>query len=485
MIIFIKFNPMKKLIPFSLFLFFWIVIVYSQGQPTTGIRLKTVLFFGAVGDSATDDTEAVQKAVDSGIGQIVFPSGVYRLTKPVEINLNETGYINITGGGTARIIMDGVGPAFRFTGTHSGNASPSGVKQNVWANQRMPMVDDLEINGIHPESLGIEATGTMQLTITRVLIRNVLYGIRLFNLNRNVIISACHIYNNRGIGIYLDNVNLHQINIVGSHISYNGGGGVVVRNGNVRNLQIGNCDIESNMSYNWPKTANVFIDMPEGSMREGAITGCTIQHDHNVEGSANIRFVGHGVNSRGKAGNFTIGNNVLSDTRNNIHIKYGRGIIISGNTFWRGYDHNILIEQSEHIVLGTNLMDRNPDYGEDSNNNIKFFESNNISINGLHLVNSVGGEAGIVMEQCRNYNLVNSTILDCDNGGILLKETGYGRVAGNFIRDERLLVKNPVAIKVVGGSNNLVRDNYTNGLINGKRANSTITGNDFLKKAIE
>jgi parallel beta-helix repeat protein len=407
------------------------------------------------------------------------------LTRPVEINLDETGYISIKGEGTARIIMDGKGPAFRFAGTHSGNASPNGVKQNVWENERMPLVDGLEIDGKHPEACGIGATGTMQLTITRMLIHNVLYGIRLFNLNRNVIISACHIYHNRGIGIYLDNVNLHQINIVGSHISYNDGGGVVVRNGNVRNMQIGSCDIESNMGNNWSETANIFIDMPEGSMREGAITGCTVQHDHNVKGSANIRFVGNNTNSRDKVGNFTIGNNVLSDTRDNIHIKYGRGIIITGNTFWRGYDHNILVEQSEHIVLGSNLLDRNPDYGEDSNNNIKFFESNNISINGLHLVNSVGGEAGIVMEQCRNYNLVNSTILNCDNGGILLKETGYGRVAGNFIRDDRFLVKNPVAIKVLGGSNNLVTDNYTNGIINGEKTNSTITGNVFLKKTID
>ena len=49
-----------------------------------------------------------------------------------------------------------------------------------------------------------------------------------------MLITDCHIYENRGIGIYYDNVNLHQSNINGCHISYCSGGGVVVRGGDVR-----------------------------------------------------------------------------------------------------------------------------------------------------------------------------------------------------------------------------------------------------------
>jgi parallel beta-helix repeat protein len=78
----------------------------------------------------------------------------------------------------------------------------------------MPLVDGVAIVGDHPNAIGIEAIGTMQLTLSRNHIRGVLHGIHLVGNNRNVIISDCHIYENRGIGIYYDNVNLHQSNIV-------------------------------------------------------------------------------------------------------------------------------------------------------------------------------------------------------------------------------------------------------------------------------
>ena len=70
---------------------------------------------------------------------------------------------------------------------------------------------------------------------------------------RNVIISNCHLYKNRATGLFLDDCNLHQINVVGSHISYNPAGGIVVRGGAVRNLHVGTCDIEAN-------TVNVLIE---------------------------------------------------------------------------------------------------------------------------------------------------------------------------------------------------------------------------------
>ena len=104
------------------------------------------------------------------------------------------------GDGTARIVMAGPGPAIKLLGTHAGSADPKDVKAEVWQRQRMPMVDGLEIVGAHPEATGIEADGTMQLTVTRVSIRECLHGIHLVRLNRNVIVANCHVYHNRGVG---------------------------------------------------------------------------------------------------------------------------------------------------------------------------------------------------------------------------------------------------------------------------------------------
>lgn len=457
-------------------LLFGTLLCNSQ-EVTPKANVNSVYDFGAKGDGISDDTEAVQKAIDSGVGQVIFHSGVYRFTKSVDIDLEGSGPVAIIGNGTARIIMNGTGPAFRFIGTHTGTADPSTVTQNIWDNQRMPVVNGIEIVGKHPEAVGIEATGTIQLTITRVLIREVFHAIQLSNRNRNVIISECNLYNNSGIGIYLDDVDLHQINIVNSHISYNRGGGIVVRNGSVRNLQIGSCDIEGNMDVKGPPTANVLIDITEGSMREGAIIGCTVQHGHNAPGSANIRFIGHGTETRHKTGYFTIANNVLSDTQQNLHIKYGRGLIITGNAFGEGFPHNILVEHSDHIVFGTNMLDRNPDYGTKSNNSVIIRDSHNVTINGFHLNNNSGGSAGIVLEHCSNYNLMNSTIINCDGGGVLLKESENGKVSGNYIYDDRSDVLNPLAIKVQGGKNNLLINNYTNGFIDDEFGTASIVNN--------
>ncbi len=55
--------------------------------------------------------------------------------------------------------MEGAGPAFRFVGTHRGSAAPSTFESRVWDRQRAPMIDGIEILGVHPDACGIEATG--------------------------------------------------------------------------------------------------------------------------------------------------------------------------------------------------------------------------------------------------------------------------------------------------------------------------------------
>ena len=98
----------------------------------TAFAAQTVTDFGAVGDGGADDTAAIQRAVDAS-GPLVFPTGTYRLTAPVVIRLNETGYKGITGAaGTTRILMEGAGPAFHIIGTHGGTASPASVTPAIW-----------------------------------------------------------------------------------------------------------------------------------------------------------------------------------------------------------------------------------------------------------------------------------------------------------------------------------------------------------------
>ena len=95
----------------------WFCVVASIGGA------KDVREFGAVGDGVADDTAAIQRAVNAG-GGVQFTKGTYRLARTVLVELDKTGLTSLTGDGTARVVMAGPGPAFKFLGTHGGTADP-------------------------------------------------------------------------------------------------------------------------------------------------------------------------------------------------------------------------------------------------------------------------------------------------------------------------------------------------------------------------
>jgi len=439
----------------------------SSHEPAAGPKPITgnVRDHGAKGDGTADDTEAIQAAVNARAGLVHFPPGVYRITKPIVVNLDKVGICSIHGGGVARVIMAGEGPAFSFFGTHGGTAQPASVKNNVWSRERMPTVDGIEFAGEHENANGIEAVGTMKLTITRTLIRRCRHGVHLTTRNRNVLIADSHIYENRGIGVFMDHVNLHQINIVGSHISYNDGGGVVCIGGEVRNIQISGCDIEANHGKDGPPTANVLVDSTGGTNAEVAITGNTIQHTRNAPGSANIRIKGPSAPYPGtgevRDGHVTITGNVMSDVKVNVHLDHARGVAIAGNTMWTGVEHNLLVEKSSNVVIGANNLDRNPRYWreeEKAANAIMFRECSDCTISGLQVSGVRHAPAAFTLERCDRFNLNGVSILDCDGVGLELKDVTRSRIGGCLIRDDRPPAKS-LSIRTSGGQDNAITDN--------------------------
>jgi hypothetical protein len=434
------------------------------------------------GDGVKDDAPALQALINAGTGTVVLKRGTYRLGATVVIDLDRVGFTSLDGGGTAQLLMAGAGPALRFVGNHGGTADPSSVKPTVWEKQRMPSVEGVEIVGAHAEADGVEAVGTMQFTLSRCLIRLCRHGVRLTDRNRNFIISHCHIYENRGIGVFLDNVNLHQGNITGSHISYCRGGGVVSHGGNVRNLHIGTCDIESNMAADAPPTANVWLDSTGGSIGEVAITGCTIQHSSKAPGCANIRVTGAGEDpalerragrKHTREGNITIGNNVFSDVQVNIHLQDARGVTITGNTFWEGFERDLLVERCSHIVVSANNFDRNPRYlvnGFDNaeRNGILFSASDDCAVNGNLISGVWKQQAAVHLKECQRFNVGDNSILDSDGIGLLLDQCSRCLVSGNVIRDDRDAPQRIIrpSLRIVGNNENVIGSNL---LGNGKK----------------
>jgi hypothetical protein len=433
-----------------------------------------------IGDGIADETESIQKLIND-TGSLTLNRGSFRITRTIEVNLNKSGPFSITGNGTARVLMAGTGPAFRIIGTHTGTAGPETLKPEILDRQRMPTVVGIEIVGVHPEADGIEAVETMQLTIDRVLIRDCRHAIHLVKRNRNILITNCHLYKNSGIGIYYDHVNLHQSNIVGCHISYCRAGGIVSRGGDVRNVHVGTCDIEDCQDPKGPATANILLDSEGGDIGEVAITGCTIQHGSKSPDSANIRILGKGKSAKVGAtreGHITITGNVFSDVRVNVDLQESRGITLTGNTFWMGYDHNLRIKNCEHMIIANNIFERNPlyDYGDSTStkNLISIENCSDLSISGLHLHEIKEGEAALTMRNTNRCNINNVTILDSKCPALKLENVKDSRISGLLIRG-RWVEKYPSLI-TEKCSGNLLSDSMLQAPSNIEKSFGTVQG---------
>ncbi len=427
---------------------------------------RRIFSLGAQGDGIADDTVPLQRAIDTAVGGLRLPPGKYRITAPLVFDLDRVGFSAIHGEGVARLIMAGAGPAIRLVGTHQGTAAPETVAPAVWDRQRMPLVDGLEILGTHPDADGLELTGTMQATITRVTIRDCRHGLRITNRNRNVQVSDCHLYDNHGAGILLDHVNLHQINVVGCHISYNDAGGIVSRGSEVRNLQITGCDIEANMEPgdDAAPTANVLLDSTDASVAEVAIVGCTIQHTHEALGSANIRILGRSAprdfTEELRHGHVTIADNVLSDVQVNIELRDVRGATITGNTIWKGYSENLLLDGCSAVVMANNVFDRNPRYhygdGAEARLGILLRDSSECLFRGNIVTQVATQPAAVTLERCQWCQVTDCLILDSQGWGLLLEDCSHCRVSGCLIANRQESGDPTKTIRVNGGEQNEV-----------------------------
>ncbi|WP_406699052.1 right-handed parallel beta-helix repeat-containing protein [Singulisphaera sp. Ch08] len=429
--------------------------------------MTNVRDFGAVGDGRADDTKALRHAVEQGGGQLDFPRGTYRLTAPLEIDLDRSGPIALSGqGGTARLLMDGPGPAVRLVGTHGKSADPTSFEPRVWQHQRMPTVSGLEIVGNHDQADGIEIEAVMQPTISGVLIRRCRYGVHLVKRNRNVLLADLHIYDGRGpaIGVYFDGVNVHQAIVTGCHISYCKHAGIKIARSEIRNIQITGCDIEYNFDTGNPESADVWIDAREATVREGTIASNTIQAKGSPKG-ANIRIEGAERDDSGGAGLWNITGNVLQDQQVNVWLRYCRGITLTGNTFASAYERSLVLEHCRDIVVGSNVFDNNPDYKGPHINGIRVIKSAGINLQNLILDGARAGstdEGGAIEVVDSNEVLIlGCQVLDPEFRGVDIRNCRNTKVSECNIIDRRArpTMREPVRIVDAHGKAVSTREN--------------------------
>jgi hypothetical protein len=485
---------------------------------------RTVRDFGAVGDGRADDTRALQAAIDAAEGHIELPKGVYRITQPLMIDLARNERTSVSGGlGAARLVMDGAGPALRFRGSHGGTAGPDSFRPGVYARERMPAVEGVEITGTHPEADGIEATGVMQLIIRGVLLTGLRHGIHLTGTNRNVIIDTIHVYACRGAGILFDRLNLHQVIIQGSHISYCHLGGIRIQRSEIRNLLIVGNDIE----YNFDPAANedvsdILFDSREGNIREGTLSGNNIQalthatrppadsgREARTGGSgappataavprlgANVRFIGAGGPDR--VGKFAITGNLISSRLYNIDLIEARGVTVSGNNLFAGQERSIRVERSRQIVVANNVMDRNPHYERRQHtrsvNGILIRESDGVllSANQLDAVDAGSASSGGAIEVVQSEAVTISAcqIFEPRHRGIHIQDSRHILISDSLILDRSAspsLVAAIVLTGVDGASvhGNLVTRGRDGDIVTDGPARVTLTANRTVESGRE
>ena len=449
--------------------------------------MSNVRDFGALGDGVADDTEAIQHALDDGEGLIEFPRGNYRISRTLVVDLQNRGRTAISGlGGVAKIQMYGPGPALFLKATHAKTADPAGFRPEEWQNERMPTVDGIEIEGRHPEADGIRIVGVMQPVLSRVLIHWCRTAVHVTERARNLIIDSCNFYENTGIGVHLDRVNLHQTIIADSHISYCRLGGIRIEDNEIRNLQITGNDIEYNNNRahkkNFPDadaepTAEIYVDVQSGTIREGTIVSNTIQATYSPNG-CNIRFIGNSEAGEHRAGMWTISGNLIGSQNNNVHLTGVRGVVLTGNYIYSGHNRNVLVEDSRNVVIGPNSFGHNPDYRDkELATGIRLVNSENCNLNGVLIQDAQAGEhtvdgvvpvereALVEIINCRRVNMTGCQILDGTPIGLLLEGCQDTLVSSCTVIDQRELKKTTSGVvwRHSGPGNMLVQSRISGG----------------------
>jgi len=415
--------------------------------------------FGAMGDGVTDDTTALEHALQAGDGVLRLHKGTFRITRPLVLETTQSGPVAVIGdGGTARLIMAGPGPALRILGTHRGTAVPASVTEPVRRHERFPTVSQLEIFGEHPEAVGIELRRTFQPVLSQLLIQRCRDAIHLVDRNRNVLISDCHLYDNSRYGVFFEACDLHQVNISGCHVSYNRRAGIRSQGGDVHNVQITGNDLEYNnrpgIDVPGEGGAEIDLDASDGTISEVTISSNTIQATIQP-GGANVRIRGSRSGATQGACLITLTGNVIGSNQRGVDLEDVYRISITGNTLYDAEEFSLVARRCRGVAIGPNTVCWKADATR-PRDGLLFEACRLVTVTGLaadHL--SSGSDesgAGVMFHACEDVNCTGCQILDPRYAGIEIKDCTRCVISGNSIVDGKDARSMAAAIRLGGGN---------------------------------
>jgi polygalacturonase len=181
----------------------------------------------------------------------------------------------------------------------------------------------------------------------------------------------------------------------------------------------------------------VLFDCRAGTVREGTLVGNTIQASLSP-GGANVRFVGAGRDNPNAIGMFAITGNLIGSQHTALDFASCRGVVVSGNALYSGYHYVLRAEDCEHLVLGPNSIDHNPDYRGASTDQVVLRRCRNVTLTGLVLQHtrepSAPVEASVEVRDCQNVSLTGCQIHGARGRGVAIHGSSVVRVADCTVR---------------------------------------------------
>lgn len=330
-------------------------------KQTWGGILYNVKAYGAKGDGLTDDTVAIQSAINAAAvngGDTFFPSGTYvasGITLKSQVNLvgvKKVSALKLKNGSTSPLITGNNVSDFSITnlvldGNKAGQTNASGLDVVSLSSCQNSIIASCEIKN------GYSA-----------------HGIELINCH-NIDILSNYIHDNGGNGVIY--TNSHYLDIADNEIDHNGQRGIsdygTVTNGSY-NIRIQNNQISystnEGVGFNFADSVN--------------LTPCTIYA--NVENNQIFNNNEHGIVAKCNYSSI-VGNQVIGNGNNSAT----QGIVVQAN----------------YTTIAGNLVDSNKGVGIDLGNCLRCVISGN-------LVTS-NGCLGIEVNSTEDTSVVGNTVL--------------------------------------------------------------------------
>ena len=198
--------------------------------------------------------------------------------------------------------------------------------------------------------------------------------------------------------------------------------------GEVRNLLISSCEIEANHATKWPAHGQ---RAPRLNRRLHWRSGHQWLYPPTFPSGTGFRSYSYpgrrarpcpapsGGRETTREGNVTSTGNNFIDVQLNIQLRHVRGVTSTGNTFWDGFSHDLLIEDSDLIVVSVNNFDRNPRYRfngyiRSEHDGITFTRVEDSALSGNVVAGVWSKAAAGDFTDCRRLRIADNSILDFD-----------------------------------------------------------------------